>query len=335
MESSSRRKSAKRSFVGLDMGANAIRVIQGTHNGTEFTITGFSEALLPPGTVIYGRITDRAQVTVALKKLWRTGEFSTRNVLFAISDLNLGLEDAYITASEALIDARLRPIGAQSQSQALITASRLDTDHDELTLIIQIGSDDLTLVSYLGDQELFALTQPALGTDLVALALTRGLGVDQLEASRILFDEGCIPDSESPQAVLIKSWESTLLDAIHDGAQRIAAKNLDVTRVVLTGSGSRIPLLKEAISARLQRPVELLGSQPSFAVATGLAAMFDHWNDLLPAPVHEAVTLLRIRKWIRFAFIALGVSSLAYWGYQQQQLNHVWQQVEVLRVGSQ
>jgi len=333
VESASGRTS-KRAFVGLDLGASAIRGVQGTRNGATFTSTRSAEVLLPPGTVINGRITDRAQVTAALKKLWRQGKFSTRNVKFAISDLNLGFEDSYFTASEALIDARLLPIGSEPLSRALIFADQLHGNQDHLTLIVDIGSDDLTLVAYLHDDELFSLTQPTLGTDLAVLALTNGLGLERPEATQVLFEQGVARNTSSSTAVLIKSWENTLLDAIHDGIQQLSARHLDVSRVLITGVGSTIPQLKQAISDRIQHPVHFLDSQPTLSVAVGLASMSKPFHDLLPAPVHEAVALLRIKKWIVVAFIILGMGSLAFWFYQQQQLNDLWRQVDLLRGGA-
>ena len=334
MESVSGRISTKRAFVGLDLGASAIRGVQGTHDGASFTITRSAEVMLPIGTVINGRIIDRAQVTAALKKLWRQGKFSTRNVKFAISDLNLGFEDSFFTASEALIDARLLPLGSEPLSRALICADQLHGHHDLPTLIVDIGSDDLTLVAYLQDDELFSSTQPTLGTDLAVLALTNGLGLERREATQVLFDQGVARSTASSTAVLIKSWESTLLDAIHDGIQQLSARHLDVSRVLITGIGSTIPQLKQAISDRIQHPVQFLDSQPTLSAAVGLAAMSETFHDLLPAPVHEAVALLRIKKWIVVAFVVLGMSSLAFWFYQQQQLNDLWQHVDLLRGGA-
>jgi len=323
-----------RAFVGLDLGATGIRGIQVSGKGGEFTISRSAEVLLPAGSVINGRIIDRTLITSALKKLWRQGKFTTRNVYFGISDLNIGDEDAYFTASEALIDARLFPIGAGAQRDALTRASQIAGDHGTLTLIVNIGSDDLTLVGHLGDLQLFSSTQPTLGTDLALLALTNGLGLERTEASQLFFDHGVALDPVNPAYVLIKSWQDTLLDAIHDGAERLSANGYVVEEVVLAGSGFRVPQLMATISQRIQLPVHLLGAQPSLAIATGLAVTSSESDDLLPAPVHEAVVLLRIKKWIIAAFVVLGISSLAYWMYQQRQLNDLWDQVALLRAGS-
>ena len=80
-------KSASRS-IGLDIGTSGIRAVELRHSratGT-YEIARFASADLPHGTVRNGEVIQHKIFNKALRKLWRTGRFSSRKVVFGISD---------------------------------------------------------------------------------------------------------------------------------------------------------------------------------------------------------------------------------------------------------
>jgi len=72
--------------VGLDLGSSGIRAVEAKRGRQGWRITKVAEIELPEGAIHSGVITDQPAVTKALKRLWRSGRFSTRKVAAAMSD---------------------------------------------------------------------------------------------------------------------------------------------------------------------------------------------------------------------------------------------------------
>ena len=69
-----------RTVVGVDIGATGIRAVESTTKGRSLNVRRAGAVPLPTGVVVGGVIKDPAQVSSALKTLWRRARFSTRNV---------------------------------------------------------------------------------------------------------------------------------------------------------------------------------------------------------------------------------------------------------------
>lgn len=75
-----------RSFVGVDIGSTAVRGVQAkvSRKGT-VVISHAAEIALPDETIIAGELREPTILTNALKLLWKTGRFSSRNVAMGIA----------------------------------------------------------------------------------------------------------------------------------------------------------------------------------------------------------------------------------------------------------
>jgi type IV pilus assembly protein PilM len=77
---------AGRSAVGLDIGTSGIRAAEVTTRKGQLTLERFGQVALPPGAVRAGEVVDPATVTLALKQLWKTVGFSSRNVVLGVAN---------------------------------------------------------------------------------------------------------------------------------------------------------------------------------------------------------------------------------------------------------
>jgi type IV pilus assembly protein PilM len=73
-------------LVGLDIGAMSIRAVETSRGKDAATITNFGHALLPAGAVSGGAVQNELAVTTALKHLWTTAKFGTRNVVLGVTN---------------------------------------------------------------------------------------------------------------------------------------------------------------------------------------------------------------------------------------------------------
>jgi type IV pilus assembly protein PilM len=75
-------------LVGLDIGTTGIRAVEVKWHSRAgaYRISKVATMDLPRGAVSNGMIVDSRVVAKALKKLWRTGHFSTRKVAFGLAD---------------------------------------------------------------------------------------------------------------------------------------------------------------------------------------------------------------------------------------------------------
>ena len=72
-------------IVGLDIGSTSIRAVEATINKDRPTINNFGQVFLPPGTVVGGVVKDDRAVTSALRQLWLSYTFSTKNVVLGVT----------------------------------------------------------------------------------------------------------------------------------------------------------------------------------------------------------------------------------------------------------
>lgn len=75
-------------FVGLDVGTNAVRAAEIT-GGPRPVLQGFGQVALPPGAVVEGEVVDVAAVTQAIRKLWTGVGFRGRSVRVGVASSRL------------------------------------------------------------------------------------------------------------------------------------------------------------------------------------------------------------------------------------------------------
>jgi type IV pilus assembly protein PilM len=72
-------------LVGLDIGSTSVRAVEATITKDRPVINQFGQAFLTPGTVVGGVIKDDRAVTAALRQLWTSHTFATKNVVLGVS----------------------------------------------------------------------------------------------------------------------------------------------------------------------------------------------------------------------------------------------------------
>ncbi|MBH0008444.1 type IV pilus assembly protein PilM [Salinibacterium sp. SWN1162] len=74
-------------LVGLDIGSTAVRAVEvDSPHQQRPTILRFGEVALPEGAVKAGEVVDSATVTAAIRKLWSSNGFKTRDVVMGIGN---------------------------------------------------------------------------------------------------------------------------------------------------------------------------------------------------------------------------------------------------------
>jgi type IV pilus assembly protein PilM len=72
-------------LVGLDIGSTSIRAVETTVTKDRPVINNFGHAILPAGAVVGGVVKDGRAVTQALRTLWTSQAFGTRNVVLGVT----------------------------------------------------------------------------------------------------------------------------------------------------------------------------------------------------------------------------------------------------------
>ncbi|HVU93564.1 MAG TPA: type IV pilus assembly protein PilM [Jatrophihabitans sp.] len=72
-------------LVGLDIGSTSIRAVEATYAKDRPVINNFGQVFLPPGTVVGGVVKDDKAVTAALRQLWLSYTFSTKDVVLGVT----------------------------------------------------------------------------------------------------------------------------------------------------------------------------------------------------------------------------------------------------------
>jgi type IV pilus assembly protein PilM len=74
--------------IGLDIGTSAVRAVElSAIDGPRPVIEAFGQVGLRPGAMEAGEIKDRSQVSIALRRLWQEGGFSSRRVHVGVAGL--------------------------------------------------------------------------------------------------------------------------------------------------------------------------------------------------------------------------------------------------------
>jgi type IV pilus assembly protein PilM len=72
--------------IGLDIGSSSIRAVETTRGKDTLSITNFGQAPLPAGAVAAGVIHDDKVVTAALKQLWASTKFRSKQVVYGVTN---------------------------------------------------------------------------------------------------------------------------------------------------------------------------------------------------------------------------------------------------------
>jgi type IV pilus assembly protein PilM len=75
--------------IGLDIGSSTIRAVEVRRTKEGYVLAAFGQITLPPGTVAGGVIQDPVAVTGAIKQLWTTHKFGTKQVVIGVTNPQL------------------------------------------------------------------------------------------------------------------------------------------------------------------------------------------------------------------------------------------------------
>ncbi|HEY0949978.1 type IV pilus assembly protein PilM, partial [Nocardioides sp.] len=75
-----------RTLVGLDIGSSGVRAAEFVSGRRRPTLRRFAQVPLPTGVVRAGAVVDAEALTDALKTLWSTGKFGSRNVALGVAN---------------------------------------------------------------------------------------------------------------------------------------------------------------------------------------------------------------------------------------------------------
>lgn len=73
------------STIGLDIGSTTVRAVEVVRGKDRPRVTVFGQASLPEGAVVSGVVKDDRAVTAALRQLWSTTKFSSKNVTLGVT----------------------------------------------------------------------------------------------------------------------------------------------------------------------------------------------------------------------------------------------------------
>lgn len=130
-------------IVGLDIGTSALRAVELViEDGRPPVLEAFGQVGLAPGVIADGEIRDRAQVTSAIRRLWRKGGFKTHRVRLGVAGLRAITREIElppvppeeVTAAVTLQAEDIVPFPVERTSIASAVISRTE-DADGLPLI--------------------------------------------------------------------------------------------------------------------------------------------------------------------------------------------------------
>jgi type IV pilus assembly protein PilM len=323
-----------RTVVGLDIGSAGVRAAEmDLSRRRPPSLRAFAAVPLPEGAVRAGVVVDSPAVTEALKKLWKEGGFSTRDVTFGIANegvlvrqldldwmppadfrkairyqvadtLPVPVEEAnldyvvldelevpgekdgetrwvvrilLVAATRDVVDgfveairaAGLRAVRADLRPFALVRLTNAELVPDAATeAIVDIGADTVAVTVHSGGRPRFVRMIPGVGS----AAITRGLQdrfgwtPEEAEQTKIALGvpaAGQLPDHSAQELItkhvttLVSEVRATLDYSRSAGADS-GAEPIHLSRVLLTGAGSRLQGLAERFADQLGVEVEPL-----------------------------------------------------------------------------
>ncbi|HLL66661.1 MAG TPA: type IV pilus assembly protein PilM [Micromonosporaceae bacterium] len=302
-------------LIGLDIGAMSIRAVETDRGKGGPVITSFGQTQLPPGTVRNGVIHDGPAVTAALKELWGTNQFGSRDVILGLTNpqvvvremsvsnlpgrkmrdalpfqvrdmLPLPVErsildfypledpgtnemvrglliaapkDAVLAAIAAIELAGLRVSKVDLASFALLrAASHLD---GQVEAIVDIGAQASSVIVHIDGEPLIVRTIPRGGADITEMMATQ-LEIPAADAETLKCRIGLVSDAEPDTAKVIQEAVRPLITEIRSSFAYLTTSDRQsrVTRLALTGGGSLLPGLAEALGTQLN--VEVVAADP-------------------------------------------------------------------------
>lgn len=117
---------ARRTSIGLDIGAGAVRAAELSFTASGVVLERCAEAPLPEGAVRDGEVVDVAAVSAALTELWRRGRFSHRRVTVGIANQRVVVREVEVPAMPAADLEKALPYQVQDLLPMPVEAAVMD-----------------------------------------------------------------------------------------------------------------------------------------------------------------------------------------------------------------
>ncbi len=234
--------------IGLDIGSTSIRAVETTGSKDRPVISNFGQAMLPPGAMAGGVVRDPRAVTSALKQLWSSQNFKTRDVILGVSHQQVVVRDVEISN-----------LGAKELKQSLPFQVRdvLPMNADDAVLDFYPLEDPGSNETVIG---LLVAAPKRAVLDLVNAVEHAGLRVQNVDLSCFAALRAAALIADDTEAVIDIGAESTNLVIHIDGVPRIVRSiprgGDEVTRAIATRMG--VPVTE---AEALKRQVGLISRE--------------------------------------------------------------------------
>lgn len=181
--------------IGLDVGTHAITAAElRLGRGGQTTVSRFGQVAIKPGAVVGGEVVDSAEVSAAIKRLWREAGFSSKRVVVGVGNQRVVVRP---TEMPAMNDEDLRSaVEFQAQELIPIPLEEAVLDYQVLERFISDEGDEMLRVLIVAAQRgmvdglIGAVSGAGLEAtmvDLVPFALLRSLvdlsGFEELDVN--------------------------------------------------------------------------------------------------------------------------------------------------------
>jgi type IV pilus assembly protein PilM len=236
---------AGRTAVGLDIGTSGVRAAELTFGKGPATLQRFGQVALPQGAVRDGEVVDPQLVADAIKHLWSTAKFSTKNVVLGVANQKVIVRQVDLPWMPG--DELRKSLGLQVQDFLPIPIEQAILDYHPISEVTAEGGNRLLRVLVVAASRDMVLTAleavkraglRATQVDLTPFAVLRALGrVDEI---------GSAPSSQSGTEALIDIGAKVTNIVIHQNG------NPRFVRILLMGGDN----VTEAVSERLGVPFD-------------------------------------------------------------------------------
>jgi type IV pilus assembly protein PilM len=236
---------AGRTAVGLDIGTSGVRAAELTFGKGPATLQRFGQVALPQGAVRDGEVVDPQLVADAIKHLWATAKFSTKNVVLGVANQKVIVRQVDLPWMPG--DELRKSLGLQVQDFLPIPIEQAILDYFPISEVTAEGGNRLLRVLVVAASRDMVLTAldavkraglRATQVDLTPFAVLRALGhVDEI---------GSAAGSVSGTEALIDIGAKVTNIVIHQNG------NPRFVRILLMGGDN----VTEAVSERLGVPFD-------------------------------------------------------------------------------
>ena len=83
--------------IGLDVGSTSVRAVEASRTKDRPVISNFGQVALPPGAMVSGVVKDDKAVTSAVRQLWSSQNFKSKNVILGVSHQQVVVRDVEVS----------------------------------------------------------------------------------------------------------------------------------------------------------------------------------------------------------------------------------------------